>query len=119
MRLAVALVSILFLASVAEAKPVRVYKHPDGRLTIDYPTDQYIGTPKSLEGLPMVEMDSADLPQTRAERNKWRLNGSNQVFVDNTVIDPEEVKKQRREAAKTKLRALGLTAQEVQALTND
>lgn len=109
----------VLVAGQVWAAPVRVYKRADNSVAVVHWTGSDRTEPRDLVGLPFVDTDSSQLPSDRTKRNKWRLNGSNQVFVDNAVVDPVEMRQQRRDSAKTKLRALGLTAAEVQALTDD
>jgi hypothetical protein len=75
----------------------RVFERPDGSLAIWRPLTPMLdgedgaaylereahraARDPSLAGLPFTDVDEADLPTTRAARNRWRLRGG-RVVVD-------------------------------------
>jgi len=63
------------------------------------------------------DKDSDDVPNDRKDRDKWRLKPSGKVEVDNSIETDKEKKDKSRKDAKTKLKALGLTDEEVDVLT--
>ncbi len=82
----------------------RVVQKPDGSVTVIRPglhsrrpdEDELVWLDRVFTahmesrgwiGRPFVDMDVSNLPPERTKRNKWRLNPSNSVFVDDSVPD--------------------------------
>ena len=116
MTVLLALLMLLCLDAVGETAPVRVCEHPDQSVSIILWATDDRTTPAVLQALPCTDLDSSDLPLTRARRAAWRLKPNGKVEADPTIETPQE--RQRRIAAggKAKLKALGLTEDELEAL---
>lgn len=114
---------------------VKIWKRQDGGVSVtnfDFSkklsgeTDEEFIERKSLKlrsvpnlvGAEEIIADSSELPTDRVNRNKWRVNASKKVFVDHNVVIPKELKLQKLNSAKAKLKAgQPLSDEEAEALT--
>ena len=95
----------------------RVVKKPDGSLTIIRPSpnsrregegevewlDRIFTAhmeARGMDGFPFVDMDVSQLPATRINRNKWRLDANRIVFVAQSIPDPPHPKQALIDRAK-------------------
>ena len=95
----------------------RVVQKPDGSVTVIRPglhsrrpdEDELVWLDRVFTahmesrgwiGRPFVDMDVSKLPPDRENRNKWRLNPSNLLFVDQSVPDTPHPKQALIDRAK-------------------
>ena len=68
------------------------YRHKDPNETeqefLDRVYARAVIAQPALAGLPTTDIDIADLPASRAERFRWRLNPQGRIVPDPTVPDP-------------------------------
>lgn len=101
---------------------VRVIENVDGTLSIIHPapkskfTEQECLDRSTPQGATYEDIDSSELPSSKDKRYAWRKKQSGGVKVDNAIKDPQETKKNTKKNAKNKLKALGLTQEEVDAI---
>lgn len=118
MTVLLALLMLLCLDAVGETAPVRVCEHPDQSISIILWATDDRTTPVALQALPCTDLDSSDLPPTRARRVAWRLKPNGKVEADSSIETPQERHQRIHTGAKTKLKGLGLTDEEVEALAH-
>jgi len=92
----------------------RVFINPDGSLRVMHPNMKYWDADKcsqeefcqnvldtdtskdpSLAGLQYRDVDVATLPKERSKRHAWRWADNPGVYVDETVPDPPDPRKER------------------------
>ena len=140
MRKQIVLLVIMFfvMASIVEAKTVRVVYKPDKSVAIIHPApkSQRIGETEEawlkrvfsksmvgeLEGLPYDDVDFSELPQSREYRNAWEGEKGKKITVNQQkaqdMAQEKQQKAQDKINARNKLKSLGLTDDEVKALFN-
>lgn len=94
---------LLFICINVYAKPVRVFYKDDGKISVVYPVKK-LHTPDYLKGIPHKDMDSAELPQTRENRDKWRWNLKDKIiYIDNTIVTKKELIEEKENLLDAKL----------------
>ena len=92
----------------------RVFINPDGSLRIMHPNirrwnpsecsegefcrklmDASMTKDPTLAGLPYYDVDASSIPADRSKRHAWRWADNPGVYVDETVPDPPDPKKER------------------------
>lgn len=108
---------------LAQAEPVRVCEHADGSLTIVVWTAKYLAlpadqrpTPEHLAGATCEDRDRSDMPTDRSRRAAWRKQPDGTIAADPTIETPQELADNARKSARKKLKDLGLTESELDAL---
>lgn len=106
------LLAFLLLTSTCYAEEVRVFEKPDGSLAVTHfaPGAEKF-TPEHLAGLPFQDMEFEPVMAHPKARMK-----SGKVEIDDSVVDPNEKKRDDRTKAINKLKGMGLTKAEAEAL---
>ncbi len=129
----VILVSLFLVGSVYSEK-VRVFKNPDGSIGVFYPapnskkateTDsewfERVAADSNIYNLTYSDIDTSDLPSDRKDRHAWEYDeNSKKVKVNEAkkaIKDAEKAAKQEvKDGGRNKLKALGLTDNEINVL---